>query len=109
MSILFKILITLVLFVGILITIVGSTWVLSLQLNELLEVDVLWNIKKKVRAYIYGDNRKVVGRVFSRRTKRSKSDRAKIHSVKKRLFRAKDKPKAIQVQKNKTVKQVVKN
>lgn len=64
------VLMTLVLIVGLLIVIVGAIYVLTTMLNWVLEVDVLWNIKRKARQYIYGTREnKEPRRFYKRRTK----------------------------------------
>ena len=66
-NILFNTLVILVLFIGLLIVIVGAFYVLTTMLNWVLEIDVLWNIKRKARQYIYGTREKKEPRRFYRR------------------------------------------
>lgn len=70
-KLLFHFLLLLVLLISILIIITGGAWVLSLELNEMLDVDVLWNVKRKVRRFIYGEKD---GRLQPRRAKGYKAN-----------------------------------
>lgn len=69
-SFLFTFLCTLVLFVGILIVLVGSVWILSVTINEALEVDILWKVKRKARGLVYGEKRKEETYIKNRHYKR---------------------------------------
>lgn len=102
-SILFKLLCTLVLFIAILIVLVGAIWVLSLMLKEALEVDVLWNAKRKLRSYIYGE-RKVMERGLKRRAIRGDENRKKTIGIKREIFKRKNHKKSVQVQSDNVVK-----
>lgn len=51
---LFNLLLLSVLLIALLIVIVGGLWILSYELTEALQVDVLFKIKRKVRIFIYG-------------------------------------------------------
>ena len=101
-AILIKTLLTLVLILGILIVIVGTTWVLSLMINEMLEVDILWKLKEKARKCVYG---KTMGGMFERRNRRSRSDRDKTKAIKRALLQRRDNSKGIQEQSNETTEE----
>ena len=97
MSLLFNILMTLVLITGILIVLVGSLWVLCLQLNELLEVDVLWKVKRKARSIIYAD-RETMGRMLGPGTSRGHRNRIQADKVKRSILQRRNLWKKIQIQ-----------
>ena len=109
---LIKLLTVILLLLSLLIALVGGLYVLSTELQWLLDVDILHKAKMKVRAIVYAETkreRETVGRLFRSRKGRGKSDRTKLQSIKKRLFRSKYKSKTVSKQTNKVVKQVVKS
>ena len=105
MSLLFNILMTLVLIVGILIVLVGSLWVLSLQINELLEVDVLWRVKRKARSIIYAD-RETMGRMLGPGASRGHRNRIQTNKVKRSILQRGNLWKKIQIQSDNADKEI---
>lgn len=72
---LFNLLCTIVIFQAILMVIIGGAYILNVELKELLEVDVLFNLKRKVRNYIYAEKKdKKTKRLRYRRPKRNQKN-----------------------------------
>lgn len=86
-NILFHLLITMVLLSSIIVLLLGIIWVISIELKEILEVDVLWNIKTKVRSYIYAseEQRKEIRRNLFRRTTRTSRSRNRTQKRKRKI------------------------
>ena len=101
MSLLFNILMTLVLIVGIMVVLVGTLWIFSSMLNEMLEVDVLWKLKRKARELVYGET---LGGLYGRGESRSDSNRTKAISLKRVVSHWHDIKKAIPIQSDETNK-----
>lgn len=101
MSLLFNILMTLVLLMGIMVVLVGTLWIFSLILNEMLEVDILWKLKRKARELVYGET---LGGMHRRGESRCDSNRVKAISLKRVVSHWRDIEKAIPIQSDKTTK-----
>lgn len=86
-NILFHILITMVLLASIIVLLLGIMWLISIELREMLDVDVLWNIKMKVRTYVYAseEQRKEIRRNLFRRTARTSRSRNRTQKRKRKI------------------------
>lgn len=51
---LFNLLLITTLLVAFVIVLIGAVWVLSFEINTMLDVDVLFKLKRKVRKIVYG-------------------------------------------------------
>ena len=105
MNLLIKILSLILLFLVFIITLIACLYVLVQEIDWILEVDVLWKLKRKVRCIVYGQtksDREVVGRMFRRRKGRSIRNRERLQTVKARLFNRQDNFKTIQISQDKT-------
>lgn len=51
---LFNLLLITTLLIAFLIVLIGAVWVLSYEINTMLDVDILFKVKRKVREIAYG-------------------------------------------------------
>ena len=51
---LFNLLLITTLLIAFLIVLIGAVWVLSYEINTMLDVDILFKVKRKVREITYG-------------------------------------------------------
>ena len=77
-------LLLIVLISSIIVILLGIVWIIGLELKEIFEIDVLWNIKRKVRNYIYADDetRREIRRNIYRRTNAVRRDRKRTSKSK---------------------------
>lgn len=72
MSLLFKIISLILILLVFIITVTACLYVLAVEIDWILEVDVLWKVKQKVRVLVYGNQ---LGIYRSDGSRRSNSDR----------------------------------
>ena len=104
---LFKLLTSILLILSLILVLIGGLYMLSIELQWWLDVDVFHRLKMKVRKWAYAETkaeRETMARMFSRRKGRGKTNKERNQVVKKRLFRRKDQRKTVEKQKNKNVK-----
>ncbi len=86
MSVIIKILGNIFITLVFIILIFGALWILSIELQEILEVDILFNLKRKAKIWVYGKyDGKTMGRLFKRGKGRSEKNRRGYTSLKRRL------------------------
>lgn len=80
-------LLLMVLISSIIVMLLGIVWIISLELKEIFEIDVLWNIKRKVRNYIYADDetRREIRRNICRGTNAVRRDRKRTSKSKREI------------------------
>ena len=80
-------LLLMVLISSIIVMLLGIVWIISLELKEIFEIDVLWNIKRKVRNYIYADDetRREIRRNIYRGTNAVRRDRKRTSKSKRKI------------------------
>lgn len=79
-------LILIILLLAFLIVLIGFLYIVAVEIDYILEVDILWKVKQKARRLIYGqseEERKTVKRISNRRKVRSKPNAERIKNAKK--------------------------
>lgn len=95
-------LLLIVLISSIVVMLLGIVWIISLELKEIFEIDVLWNIKRKVRNYIYADDetRREIRRNIYRGTNAVRRDRKRTFKSKREIRKqGKGNRKGLQIRK----------
>ena len=107
MSILIRFIAFIMILLAFMVAILFFVYVISVELYEIFEVDVLWKFKRKLEVWCYGEKRssKTMGKLFTRRTNGSRKNRKVLRSIKSRLREREFNIKAVSQQKKKTVKE----
>ena len=107
MSILIRFIAFIMILLAFIVAILFFVYVISIELYEIFEVDVLWKTKRKLERICYGEKRKTkaMGKLFSRRANGSRRNRKVLRSIKSRLREREFNIKAVSQQKKKTVKE----
>ena len=101
-QILFQILMVILLLLALILVLVGGLYVLSIELQWWLDVDVFYKLKRKVRAYVYAETkeeRKTLVRMLRGRKGRGKQNLERFQTIKKRLCHGKNNRKTVQIPK----------
>ena len=107
LNLLFHVLAAITLILSMIIIVLGFLWIIQLELIEMIHVNILWKVEKKVRAWSYGEKkRKTVERVLKRRKGGNSANRKRAQRLKRAVQTRSDKPQEIQLQDDKTTKQV---
>ena len=107
MSILIRFIAFIMILLAFIVAILFFVYVISVELYEIFEVDVLWKFKRKLEVWCYGEKRKTkaMGKLLTRRTRRSKGNRNIKISINRRLRQREFDKKAVSQQKKKAAKQ----
>ena len=107
MNVLIRILGLIILLLAFIVAILFFVYVISIELYEIFEVDVLFKAKRTLGRWCYGEKRssKTLGKLFQRRANRSRRNRKTLHSIKARLREREFINKTVSQHKKKVVKE----
>ena len=101
MTLIFKIFGTIIMLLVFLICTLACVYIITIELNEILEVDVLFKLKRKAERWFYAE-RKTMGRVLRRGKSRGRANQVGYTSINRRLRERVFEQKAILSKKEKT-------
>lgn len=104
MTLIFKIFGTIIMLLVFLICTLACVYIITIELNELFEVDILFKLKRKVERWCYAE-RKTMGRMFKRRTQRGRKNRTGHIPIKRRIREKIFEQKAILTKKEKVARE----
>lgn len=78
MNLLIRIISLILILLTFLIALIGGLYILVVEIDYILDVDVIWKLKQKVRAIVYGEQRGI----YKQRDTRNRRTSSKVYRIK---------------------------